>query len=346
MGEANSGKVPEISTTRRLLLQICMAATVLAGANVLIARMAKNSMPRQVIRAIDANPQATVLATGNSLMAAGFNPDEFLQSWESNPAPARPATVMPLNIALGASGTVEQLLLLRRAFSRDSDVNMVLYGFFDLQLTEKPTGGWSDLVGNRAMAYYVEPYFAADMYAPGSRLQSLQVGLISHVPMLVERLTLWANVEKTRRRIGEIGMPREKTNEFGRAGDFTAMEFADTGLFESLCTQFVKQHLPFTPSVESMIDQAQQHHAKFVFIEMPMPTRHRTRFYQSRAWDAYRSHTIALATERHCLFIDASKWVEEGGFADALHLAPGGAIVFSKRLANETKNKLVRPDAE
>ena len=213
-------------TTKRFVLQIAIAAAMLVAANALIARMARNSVPRQLIRTIDNFPNATLLASGNSLMAAAFDEPTFQKSWEAEP----PASmkVKPLNIALGASGTVEQLLLLRHAFAVNPNANIIVYGFFNQQLTEIPTGGWNDLTGNRAMSYYVEPYFAADIYAPESRLQLLQIGIIGHVPMLVERLTLWAKVEKVRRKLEEIGLPHERTTVFGRAGDFRAMEISDT----------------------------------------------------------------------------------------------------------------------
>jgi hypothetical protein len=325
-------------TQSRFALQIIIALLMLAGANVLIARMTRNSVPRQLLRQIDSHRDATLLASGNSLMAAAFDEDLFLGAWNASPPPVS-TEIKPLNIALGASRTVEQLLLLRHAFSENSKANVVVYGFFDTQLTEIPTGGWSDLTGNRAMSYYVEPYFAADLYAPKSRLELIQMGVIGHVPMLVERLTLWAKVEKMRRRLEEIGMPHAKTSEFGRASDFKAME-TDLVDFKSICRGVVNQNLPLAPSVDQMVEATSARHAKFVFVEMPMNTAHRTVYYSTAEWHAYEQHLRAISDAAGALFINASDWLPDDHFADDLHANEDGRIDFSKRLAAVLKPEI------
>ena len=317
--------------TNQLVMQICMAAIALVGANVLIARMSYNSVPRQVLHRIDADHDATMLAVGNSLMASAFGESTFGDAWQTETA----AKIAPMNIALGASGPVEHLLLLRHALAREPKVNLVVYGFFDLQLTEKPVGGWADMTGNRAMSYYVEPYFAAALYAPGSRLQMLQVGLIGRAPMLVERLALWAKVEKIRRALGNVGLPPEKGSEFGRAADFKMMEISDVGHYESLCNGSVDQRLPLTPAIQMMADETNARHAKFVVVEMPMTAEHRSIFYSTAAWQQYRQYVRQLLAERNSQFIDASGWVDDSHFVDDLHLGTQGGENFSRRLAKE-----------
>ena len=326
------------ATTSRFSLQILIALIVLAGANVLIARMAKNSVPRQLIRQIDAHPDATFLASGNSLVAAAFDEEQFHTAWNAAPPPGG-ENVQPLNIALGATESVEQLLLLRHAFAVDHSANVIVYGFFDLQLTKHLTGGWNDLTGNRAMSYYVEPYFAADVYAPESRLQLIQVGLVSHVPMLVERLTLWSKVEKMRRKMEEIGMPPVKTNEFGRAGDFKAME-TDLASFKKSCVDCATDNLDLTPSVALMIEAAKSRNATFVFVEMPMQSQHRKLYYDTPEWKAYEDHIKAISEQKGVLFVNASDWLPDDHFADDLHAGPEGAVDFSKRLAEVLKPML------
>ncbi len=336
--------VPRVAGSS-LLLQVCVALLALGGANLLIARMARNSVPRQLIRQIDFNRDANFLATGNSLVAAAFDEDIFHGAWNST-LPLAPDNIKPLNMALGASGTVEELLLLRHALAVNASANVIVFGFFNQMLTEHPTGGWEDLTGNRAMSYYVEPYFAADLYAPQSRLQMIQMGLVGHVPMLVERLTLWAKVEKIRRKYADIGMPHEQSTQFGRASDFQDMEVKDDSAFRKICQQCADQNLPFAPSVEQMIEISHQHHAQFIIIEMPMPMDHRKTTYGSPEWHAYERHLQDLSRQDDALFLNASDWLPDAHFADVLHANAQGRADFSTRLAAELKPILMAHRAD
>jgi hypothetical protein len=325
-------------TQSRFALQLLVALLMLCAANVLIKYMTRNSVPRQLLRQIDQHPDATLLASGNSLMAAAFDEDLFHAAWNASPPPA-PSDVKPLNIALGASRTVEQLLLLRHAFLKDGHVDIVVYGFFDAQLTEVPTGGWSDLTGNRAMSYYVEPYFAAELYAPKSKLELIQIGVIGHVPMLVERLTLWARVEKMRRRMEEIGLPHEKSSAFGRAADFKAME-TNLAEFKSICRGAVAQNLPLAPSVDQMVQAAKDRRATFIFVEMPMNASHRRIYYSTDEWHAYEQHLRALSRAVGARYVNAADWLPDEHFADDLHANADGSADFSKRLAEVLKREM------
>jgi hypothetical protein len=270
-------------------------------------------------------------------MEAGFDAHTFSQSWDSGAPPGGQQKIVPMNIALGATGTVEHLLLLRHALGQEPNAKLVVYGYFDLQMTEKPTGGWSDLVGNRAMAYYVEPYFAANLYAPRSRMQLFEIRLIGQVPMLVERLALWARVEKMRRAFGQAGLPPIEATGFGRTSDFASMDSGDPSRFQSLCSQCVQQGLPLAPPVALMTDETNKRGARFIAVEMPMPTAHRTKFYNSTAWHAYQRYVQQLLTQQKCVCIDATMWIEDRDFADSWHLAHEGATQFSTRLAIELK---------
>src|SRR5215468_8210789 len=112
--------------------------------------------------------------------------------------------------------------------------------------------------------------------------------------MLVHRSAIWAKVERLRRQLGEQGMPHEETYRFGRTQDFNLLE-ADNG---AVFAQQVENaaHLPFTPAVEEILKQASQSGAKVVFVEMPMPLRHRRLFYDTDAWKKYQLHASSIIT--------------------------------------------------
>ena len=136
-------------------------------------------MPRQLINRIDSSSAITHLALGNSLMAAGFDVPIFDRYM--TPAPAR-----ALNAALGATSQVEHLMLLRRAMRHDPDIEEVIYGFFDFQLTEQPVIRNQDLIGNLAASYYLEPAIALH-YSQMAPRDRLEFRLMRYFPLLVER---------------------------------------------------------------------------------------------------------------------------------------------------------------
>ena len=100
-------------------------------------------------------PAKQTIALGNSLVQSGFNPDEFVAA-QQLPSVQRPA----LNMAMGASSPAEHLLFLRAALRADDRVQLVLYGFYDFQLTEPVSFAFSDVIGNHDLLYYGEPEFA------------------------------------------------------------------------------------------------------------------------------------------------------------------------------------------
>ena len=145
-----------------------------------------------------------------------------------------PAPVVAFNAGLGASGTVEHLMILQRALRDASTVKVVIYGFFDFQLTDAPSATLTDFFGNRAVAFYLDPGLALRSYqmSPSDRLA---FDLLRHVPMVVERAGIWANVERMRREMGEVGMPPADTNRFGRVADFALLEARSPADFASQC---------------------------------------------------------------------------------------------------------------
>src|SRR4051794_34280584 len=187
-----------------LVAQVVFWAVCLVGLNVVVRQLSRNSVPRQIARRIDQSPPVTDLFVGNSLMAAGFEVEPFER--------ARPG-LRALNIGLGSSSPVEHNILLRRALRLVPKRGY--YGVFDFQLVDPPSGRWGDLVGNRAMVYYTDLDTAIRFFAANDPLWAGIMRVVARIPMVVERYTIWARVEKFRRRFGEIGLPSQVTNRFG-----------------------------------------------------------------------------------------------------------------------------------
>jgi hypothetical protein len=194
-------------------------------------------------------------------------------------------------------------------------------------------GDWSDLVGNRAFSYYF-PKEAAELYAPGSRLKEWQLEFTAAVPMLSERSSLWGKVEQLRRKFEDVGMPKQKSNRFGRVQDFAALEATDVPSFNRRCSAVVTNRVGFSAPLQKIIELGREHGATVVLLEMPMPSRHRSVFYSSPAWGDLRSYLQTLARENHLVYMPASDWVkDDANFEDVTHLNERGAKTFSTQLA-------------
>lgn len=306
---------------RHLTVQIALTLAVLVAGNLVVSRLAQNSVPRQTLRKGEQSDPANDLFLGNSLVAAGLDEAAFATA-----APGR----RPLNLGLGSSSPVEHYLIYRRQIKHQAAA--VYYGFFDTQLTDIPDGKWDALVGNRAMAYYVDPAIAAQFLVADSSVRALAFRVVAQIPWLVERLTIWAKVELLRRSLGELGMPKKLTNQFGRAEDFGLLE-EDVEQFTTRCRLLAADQAPLTAAVVAIIRQAQERGSPIYLVEMPMPEGHRKRYYQTPEWIAYQAHLKRLLEDAGGRYVPAADWIDDSGFADHLHLNQDGARRFSTRLA-------------
>jgi len=313
----------------RLLVPLGILLLMLIGYNVLIHHTAKSTLRHHLLTSLSEIPLDTdFVFLGNSLVEAGCDTSAFRENW-----PVSHGAPKPVNIALGATSPVEHYLILKHALDRPIHPKHLVYGFFDDQLNVPSRGDWADLVGNRAFSYYF-PDEAAALYAPGSSFKKWQMRTVGHIPMLAERSSFWGKVELLRRGIEDIGMPKQKTTRYGRVQDFAALEAADLPSFNRRCEAILSQRAGFSPAIRKMIELAQQHGVTLIFLEMPMPSRHRTIFYSSPAWSQMRAYLQSLARENGEIYIGASDWVEDDqAFEDATHLNEQGAKQFSAKLA-------------
>ena len=312
-----------------LFVAVGIALAMLVGWNVLIHRMARNSDRHRLLSRLKHLPPNTdCVFLGNSLVEAGCDAETFHEKW-----PQDHGSPTAINLALGATSPVEHYLVLKAALDEGLRPKYFIYGFFDDQLTSAVKGDWQELIGNRAISYYFADEAAA-FYAPGSTLKKWQLRLTSRIPMMAERSSLWGRVEDVRRRIEEIGLPKQAANRFGRARDFVALEAADADSFNRRCESAVSQTVAFSGPVQGMIELARKNGVTVIMVEMPMPTRHRTLFYSGAAWASLRQRLQQACKQQQAVYISAADWVKDDAeFMDVTHLNGEGARCFTAQLA-------------
>ena len=132
-------------------------------------------------------------------------------------------------------------------------------------------------------------------------------------------------------------MPKQALNQFGRAADFDLLE-GDAQEFMTRCRHHSSSQFTLSAPVSAMIQLAKQRAAPFYIIEMPMTARHRTVYYTSPAWLTYRRKLVERVVKEGGHYVNASDWIDEAGFSDALHLNQTGAKNFSVRLRTHVSN--------
>jgi hypothetical protein len=311
---------------RRVIVSFSVAAALFVAFNISVAWMARNSVPRQLLRQIDRTRGVTDIALGNSLMFSGFDPDAYDRALAADP-------VVAMNAGLGASSVVEHLEILSRALERDDSIRVAIYGFFDFQLTDPPVATVSDLFGNRAISYYAAPAIALQFYEMPLRDQ-IEFRLLRHVPVWVDRGVLWSEVEKLRRAMGQVGMPAVATNQFGRAADFARLEASSPAEFEKECRLAIDGARGLSRPIVQLIADARAHGARVVIVEMPLPPAHQQKFYSLPAWQEYRKYIADRIRDCGADYVQASDWINDPSeFQDPLHMTESGAAEFSRRLA-------------
>jgi hypothetical protein len=309
---------------RQFFLALAGLLLVLFALNKAVARSARDTVPRHLMARVRESPGASVLALGNSLVGVGFEESAF----DEGMGPGH--RHQTINLGLGNSTPVEHLMLLRYALDNGEHPRLLIYGFFDFQLTHPAEFVTSDFVGNRAMLYYLEPEYARQFYHV-SLHDRIEFEIMRHFPLFVDRTVIWERVELFRRRLGQQGMPGEKTSAMGRANDFSLLEYPSTPAFIEECGRASRRDL--IPSVREIIRQGRQAGMKVVFVEMPLPPAHVESFYDTSAWEEYRSHVQGLLTAAGAQFIDASHMMsDESMFADPLHMTYEASKDFSRRM--------------
>ena len=317
-------KISVTVSKRQVLLALAGLLLLLFVLNEAVARSARDTMPRQLMARIRESPGAAVIALGNSLVGVGFEESAFDEGMRLNQQQGM------INLGLGNSTPVEHLMLLRYALRNGDRPRELIYGFFDFQLTHPAEFATSDFVGNRAMLYYLEPEYARQFYHL-SLHDRIEFQIMRRFPLFVDRTVTWERIELLRRRLGQQGMPPEKTNAMGRANDFSLLEYPSTPAFIEECGRASQRDL--IPSVHAIIEQGREAGMKVVFVEMPLPPAHVQSFYDTAAWGVYRLHVQEMLAGAGAQFIDASHMMpDESMFADPLHMTYEASKDFSRRM--------------
>lgn len=318
---------------------VCVA--VVFAFNVAAGISAKKLPPQQLLARIDRTAAGVkTIFLGDSQVEAGADPAAFTeacaQSGQHQPA---------INVGLGATKGSEHCVLLEHLLGKAPHAESVFYGFYDNLLTESVPSAWHELGGNRALGFIFAER-SAQLLFPDDRLRQSALRVAAHVPMIAERLAIWARVERTRRRLAAIGLPPEEASRFGRAADFAAAEPTDIPAFESNLLSVAVEQRPFNSSFAQIVERSSERGLKFHLVLMPVPLKHRERFYSSDAWARYRAYVSAAIIAGGGRFVDAADWVADQHFADPLHVDAEGARIFSARLARETCGSTSAPEPQ
>src|SRR5262249_20252521 len=164
-----------------------LCSAILAAANFGVQRLTAHTVSRRLLADTREAGHTQIIALGNSLMRSGFVPEAF-----APPASPRGESAA-FNLAMGASTPVEQLLLLRAGLRWFTAPRLLLYGFYDFQLTDTVVLSNADLIGNHDILYYQEPEFARGKFQM-TRYDSVAFEISRRLPMLAERGAVWAKV--------------------------------------------------------------------------------------------------------------------------------------------------------
>jgi len=318
-----------LTTRKQFIMALLTCFAILAAGNLVVQRLTAHTVSRRLLADTREASATQVIALGNSLMRSGFVPESFGPESSRGQSPA-------FNLAMGASTPVEQLLLLRAGLRSFAAPHLLLYGFYDFQLTDPVAFSNADLIGNHDILYYYEPEFAR-RYFSMTRYESAAFETTRRLPMLAERGAVWAKVELLRRYLGQQGMSAEARNQFGRTADFTLLEAKNRQEFEQHCASASQDEL--NAPVSEIIREARQQGIHVVFVVMPLPPKHVLSFYDTTAWASYQQHIQLLLAAQNVAYLDASRWIPDASrFGDALHLTAQGAEEFSRRLGEICSN--------
>src|SRR5271169_3397272 len=225
---------------RIFILALAGILLVLIALDREVARSSQNTVPRALMARVRGSTDAHAVALGNSLIGVGFNEASFNEGMGLDKRDGA------INLGMGGSSAVEQLLMLRYALQQGMRPRIVVFGFFDFQLTHPLEYSTRDLIGNRAMLYYMEPEYARGFYHL-SLHDRAEFEIMRHFELFVDRGEVWQRVELFRRSLAQQGMPPEKSNSMGRNVDFAMLEYPSAPEFIAECGRASRN--PLIPSV-------------------------------------------------------------------------------------------------
>jgi hypothetical protein len=314
---------------RKFFGMVLIALGILAACNLAVARLASRTPLHTLKNRIGQMPRIDFLFCGDSTMDSGCNATAFETAWQA----ATGRKERAFNSALRATRVVEHYLTMREAFRQHPEINTVVYGFWNFQLTQPLSARWRDLSGNSTLVYHYEPALAASLY-DSSFFTKAHFSLMRFVPMFSERATIWVKVEILRRALSALGMPPVSRQEEAFPVYSKEAVAEAVASFTRDCEQALRDNAPLWRPVREFIRHAHERGSKAVFVSMPMSSWNYRLFYSTDAWQRYSKHVQSLLEKEGAIFVETSDWfTDDQNFADVRHLNPDAAKVFSERLA-------------
>ena len=314
-------------TKKNFITAVLLTILLLVAANAAIHVVSNHSPARRQVSVVQQSSGANCIVAGNSLLYSGFDPEVYAQAAES-----MGVSVRSVNAAIGATYPVEHLLLLRLALRTNPHPSVVIYGFFDFQLTDPPVVQSDELMGNRNVGMFLEPD-VAERYYVMDVATALKFKLLHDLPMYVERGNPYGRIELLRRRLRRIGLGAS-IGDASQNHDFAALESANPEVFVQHSREAIDQNEPLNAPIREIIRESLGSGARVVFVEMPLPPTHVQEFYDLPAWHTYEAYVRGQVTAQGAEWIDASRWLPDASdFADRLHMNENGAEEFSEKLA-------------
>ena len=318
-------------TKRRLLISFVTLLLILVGFNWLVGRTAR-ALPHLILKQIQGATGADYLVVGNSLVMAGMDDSAFHAAL---PPQARHGPI--LNVGCGGIYPSDSLQFYAAAQRRFPRIPCLIMGYMFTQLTDLPDSNWSDLTGNRALFYYSDFELGLSLYHPKSWIETAQLRLTRHLPIVYERMSIWRHVDVVRSKLGSWGLSSKATTRFGKVEDFESDPYQPRSpeALAAQCRIALDEKRNLSSPVLTIIRRARESGTKVFLVAMPMPQTRRTYFTSDGAWERYQGRIRDLLESEGATVVNALDWFsdDERYFVDNLHLGKDGAVAFSDRLA-------------
>jgi hypothetical protein len=310
--------------TRRLFTSLGVFVIALAEADATLARYAQRHYgPNKTLSEAVAAGDGCIVTIGDSRMAAGIDAEALRSAIGDGACVA--------SLGIGAIGIEGQSLALRRYIEASRTPRVVVLGGGPI-LPSDPIDP-SKMVGNVAVELaWSKPGDVGALF-PGFPFESLDAGLRfslertnaieSYASVVWEKMQLW--------QARLTGAATRPSNRFGLVEDMQGLAgaFASNAVDELERWSGRWQEGAWFDAIDAATRRAG---ATLVVVHVPMVTTYRGRVNALPQWKAYEAWLAADLGRKHDVYVDLSASVDDGLFADGVHLGGQGARVFSTLL--------------
>lgn len=317
---------------RKLIVAAVTAAIALLAADRLLDWYGRRHfLPEQQLQAALSRGDGCLLVLGDSRMAAGLDQAALHQALSQ-----RGADRCIADLAIGATDVSGAFLAARRYVSAGRKPALVLISKVEDSLIDPEVTGPRMMVGNNALhLMWSRP---GDVFAeidgfPFASVAAFDDGLRFLIARgtALGRYQSLVSLRVQRLQDGLTGRDRGAENRFGQLSDMAALERDLRERANARLTAAAAGSGRRSSWFDRLVELLQSQGARVVVVELPMPSAYRQRISDSAAAADYRRAFTAGVSARGVAFVDLSRapWVEDGLFADALHLNAAGAAYLS-----------------